>query len=46
MELDERECAPPPGTLTGAARGLVRGAYRVDDRWMLTLDVDVAAGTP
>lgn len=46
VELDEREFEPPPETLAGAARSLVLGTYKIGDRLMLVLDVDVAADAP
>lgn len=41
---------PPPETLRGPARGLIRGAYKLDGRLLLVLDadraVDLAADPP
>ena len=33
---------PPPDTLTGPSRELIRGAYKLADRLLLALDVDRA----
>lgn len=33
---------PPPGTLTGVALSLIRGAHKLDDRLLLVLDTDRA----
>jgi purine-binding chemotaxis protein CheW len=42
LEVDEESFERPPETLQGAARGLVRGVYRLKDRLMLVLDTDRA----
>jgi purine-binding chemotaxis protein CheW len=39
--LDE-QFEPPPDTLAGTGRELVRGAYKLDGRLLLGLDVDAA----
>lgn len=33
---------PPPDTLSGTTRELIRGAYKLDDRLLLSLDVNRA----
>jgi purine-binding chemotaxis protein CheW len=40
VEADQFE--PPPDTLTGPSRDLILGAYKLDDRLLLALDVDQA----
>jgi purine-binding chemotaxis protein CheW len=42
LEVDEQSFERPPETLQGAARGLVRGVYKLKDRLMLVLDTDHA----
>ncbi|NLT07865.1 MAG: chemotaxis protein CheW, partial [Solirubrobacterales bacterium] len=39
---DEADFEPPPGTLGAEMRRLVRGAYKLDGRLLLALDVDQA----
>jgi purine-binding chemotaxis protein CheW len=45
VELDEASFEPPPDTLTGPARKLVVGTFKLDDRLMLALDVNTAIDT-
>jgi purine-binding chemotaxis protein CheW len=45
VELDESAFEPPPDTLTGPARKLVVGTFKLDDRLMLALDVNSAVDT-
>jgi purine-binding chemotaxis protein CheW len=45
VDLDEAAFEPPPDTLTGPARKLVVGTFKMDDRLMLALDVDSAVDT-
>jgi purine-binding chemotaxis protein CheW len=45
LELDEDAFERPPSTLRGAARDLILGAYKLDGRLLLELDLDSAIGT-
>ncbi len=45
IDLDEADFEPPPDTLTGPARKLVVGIFKMDGRLMLALDVDSAVDT-
>jgi purine-binding chemotaxis protein CheW len=45
VDLDEAAFEPPPDTLTGPARKLVVGTFKLDDRLMLALDVTSAVDT-
>ena len=45
VDLDQSTFEPPPDTLTGPARKLVVGTFKLDDRLMLALDVDSAVDT-
>jgi len=45
VDLDEAAFEPPPDTLTGPARKLVVGTFKMDGRLMLALDVDSAVDT-
>lgn len=45
VDLDEAAFEPPPDTLTGPARKLVVGTFKLDDRLMLALDVNSAVDT-
>jgi len=45
LEVDEEAFEPPPSTLRGSARDLILGAYKLDGRLLLELDVDAAIGT-
>jgi purine-binding chemotaxis protein CheW len=42
LDVEEKLFEPPPDTLTGTARELIRGAYKLKDRLMLLLDIDKA----
>jgi purine-binding chemotaxis protein CheW len=42
LEVDEEAFERPPETLRGVARELIRGAYKLKDRLLLTLDSDCA----
>jgi purine-binding chemotaxis protein CheW len=42
LDVEEKLFEPPPQTLQGTARELIRGAYKLNDRLMLLLDVDKA----
>ncbi len=42
LQVDEADFEPPPERLQGAARTLVRGAYKLDGRLLLLLDTDKA----
>lgn len=46
LEVDENSFEPPPETLRGVAREVIRGAYKLKDRLLLTLDSDRAANLP
>ncbi|MBX9678077.1 MAG: chemotaxis protein CheW [Gemmataceae bacterium] len=46
LEVDENSFEPPPETLRGVARDVIRGAYKLKDRLLLTLDSDRAANLP
>ena len=45
LEVAEEDFEPPPPTLTGAARELIGGAWKLPDRLLLALDVDAAVTT-
>jgi purine-binding chemotaxis protein CheW len=45
VDLDEAAFEPPPDTLTGPARKLVIGTFKMDGRLMLALDVNSAVDT-
>jgi purine-binding chemotaxis protein CheW len=42
VEVSEEAFEEPPDTLTGIARELIRGAYKLDDALLLSLDVQGA----
>ena len=42
VDVDDDQFEPPPDTLSGQARELILGAYKLDDRLLLALDVDRA----
>ena len=42
VDVDPAIFEAPPETLTGVARDLIEGAYKLDDRLLLALDVDRA----
>jgi purine-binding chemotaxis protein CheW len=43
VEADEAQFEPPPDTLSGEARRLIRGAYKLKDRLLLALDAETAS---
>jgi purine-binding chemotaxis protein CheW len=45
LDLDEETFEQPPSTLRGSARDLILGAYKLDGRLLLELDLDAAIGT-
>jgi purine-binding chemotaxis protein CheW len=45
LEVAGEDFEPPPPTLTGGARELVGGAWKLPDRLLLALDVDAAVTT-
>ena len=40
MEVDEQQFETPPETVTGVARDLIVGTYKLEDRLLLELDTD------
>ena len=42
VDVDEDQFEPPPDTLAGSSRDLLLGAYKLEDRLLLALDVDRA----
>ena len=44
LDVDEDAFEPPPETLKGAVRKLIRGAYKLDGTLLLHLDVSAAIG--
>ena len=46
VEVTSEAFEAPPETLSGVARELILGAYKLDDRLLLILDTDKAATTP
>lgn len=42
LEVDQDSYDPPPETLRGATRDLIKGAYKLNGRLLLTLDSDRA----
>ena len=40
VETNDRDYEPPPETLTGVARDLIRGVYKMKDRLLLILDTE------
>jgi purine-binding chemotaxis protein CheW len=42
LEVSEKLFEAPPSTLSGAARQLIRGAYKLDSHLLLLLDVEQA----
>lgn len=46
VEVADDLFEPPPGTLRGALRSLIPGAYKLQDRLLLILDVDQAIAVP
>jgi len=45
LEADEKDFEPPPQTLQGHSRELVRGVYKMHERLMLVLDTELAIQT-
>ncbi|WP_369140123.1 chemotaxis protein CheW [Modestobacter versicolor] len=45
VDVDLRDFEGPPDTLDGAARDLIRGAYKLSGQLLLALDVNRAVGT-
>ncbi|WP_299953500.1 chemotaxis protein CheW [uncultured Modestobacter sp.] len=45
VDVDVRDFEAPPDTLDGAARELIRGAYKLSGQLLLALDVNRAVGT-
>jgi purine-binding chemotaxis protein CheW len=39
VEVDEASFERPPETLTGSARTMIRGAYKLEERLLLVLDI-------
>ena len=46
LEVEEESFEPPPETLQGATRELVRGVYKLQQRLMLVLDAEHAVAAP
>jgi len=44
VDVDVRDFEAPPDTLDGAARDLIRGAYKLSGQLLLALDVNRAVG--
>jgi len=42
QEVDQDNFEPPPETLKGASRNMIRGAYKMKDRLLLVLDTERA----
>lgn len=42
VDVDEASFEPPPDTVRGVGRELVRGAYKLDEHLLLSLDVEAA----
>jgi purine-binding chemotaxis protein CheW len=42
QQVKEDDFEPPPETLSGPARELIRGAYKLKDQLLLTLDTEAA----
>ena len=40
LQVNEKDYEPPPETLQGMARDLIRGAYKLDKRLLLILDTE------
>jgi purine-binding chemotaxis protein CheW len=40
LEVDEKTFEPPPPTLSGNQRRLIRGAYKLNDKLLLALDAE------
>lgn len=46
VEMRAEDFEPPPETLKGIARDLIKGTYKLSDRLLLELDVDKVATPP
>jgi purine-binding chemotaxis protein CheW len=46
IEVEDANHEPPPSTLDGVVRDLVKGVYKLDGRLLLVLDVDKALRLP
>lgn len=46
VQVDESAFEPPPDTLDGVARDLLTGAYKLEGRLLLIVDVDAAVRLP
>lgn len=46
VEAHDDDFEPPPETLVGPARALIRGAYKLDDALLLALDVSAVVTIP
>ena len=44
LQLDERSFERPPDTLRGIARGIISGTYKLEQRLLLVLDLDLLLG--
>lgn len=44
IEIEDARYEPAPETLRGPAKELIRGAYKLDERLLLVLDVEKAVG--
>jgi purine-binding chemotaxis protein CheW len=44
VDVDAKDFEAPPDTLDGQARELIRGAYKLDGKLLLALDVQKAVG--
>jgi purine-binding chemotaxis protein CheW len=40
LDVDEEQFEPPPETVQGEARDLIRGAYKLEDDLLLELDIE------
>lgn len=40
VDVEDEDFEPPPETLRGASRPLIKGAYKLDDALLLDLDLD------
>ena len=45
LEAEEQNFEPPPETLQGQGRSLLRGVYKLQDRLMLVLDTERAVAS-
>jgi purine-binding chemotaxis protein CheW len=46
LTVPEAAFEPPPETLRGKTRAMIRGAYKLDGRLLLVLDTDELVGAP